>query len=388
MKPWISRMTLIGLLVGTLGCASTSSSDRGRITVTPESFGAFECVDRGPGASPPPRGILPLGIPCGDERQVRRQPPKPLLTIRLCPEGKVPVAKTTALPTVAKGNPLLGRIDRPVGDFFKGAEMRELNRKSLLPRDKVYYILPGPDRKQHATPEDPPSCNGTFYYGSCYYYGPASYSRTADGGGMTMAIERPSFSGNGHSLDEIAVQGGPGNGNIVELGWNLSTSQYPDADPHLFIFHWIDWGPTCYDTCGWHQYSATYFPGMNLGALVGRNVYVGYVFYEGNWWAWFDNQWLGYIPGSEWSGAYTQSSMIQWFGEVSTNNGTPPNVEMGDGLFPTDSSAAPMTTLCDVDAAAWVCWYRDEQSLGPNFPPYYDIRRTGFGATRYGGPGH
>ena len=80
--------------------------------------------------------------------------------------------------------------------------------------------------------------------------------------------------------------------------------------------------------------------------------------------------------------------MIQWFGEVATDNGVPPNVDMGNGRRPTDTAAAKNSTLCDVDAAAWVCWYRDMQSLGPNYPPYFDIRRTGFGETRFGGPGH
>ena len=298
------------------------------------------------------------------------------------------MSKTPARPTVAKGNPLLRAIDRPLSEFFDNPKIGEVIRESVLPWEKVYTIPPGPDEKPHEVPPDPPGCNGTSSFGSCYYYGPALYRRPADGGGMTMRIERPDFSGHGHTLDELAVQGGAGDGNIIELGWNLSTSQYPDADPHLFVFHWIGWGPTCYDTCGWQQYSATYFPGMNLAALVGRDVYIGYVFYQGNWWGWFDNQWLGYFPGSEWAGAYTRSALIQWFGEVSTDNGIPPNVEMGNGRFPTDPNAAVNATLCDVDAPAWVCWYRDLQSLGPNYPPYYDIRRTAFGETRYGGPGH
>jgi hypothetical protein len=207
---------------------------------------------------------------------------------------------------------------------------------------------------------------------------------------MTMSVERPAYvSGDagGHTLDEIAVQGGPGDGHIVELGWNLSTDQYGDANPHLFVFHWINWAPTCYDGCGWQQYSGTYFPGMDLSQIVGRQVYVGYVFYQGNWWAWFDNQWLGYFPGSEWSGDYTRSELIQWFGEVSSSNGVPPRTDMGNGRFPADPAAATMFTLCDVDAAAWVCWYRDMQVLGATVPAYYDILRTGFGATRYGGPG-
>ncbi|HUK13502.1 MAG TPA: neprosin family prolyl endopeptidase [Thermoanaerobaculaceae bacterium] len=378
----------LALIVGLAGCGSTTGSLKGQIEVKPEALGPFQCVSLGSVAAAPAQGILVLGLMRGEERMVVEHDRRPLLAVKTCGKGKVPVSKTPARSTVAKGNPLLGRIDRPVEDFFAGPTSGESNRGSLRPIDKVYYIGPGPDGARHGSPPDPPPCNGTYYYGACYYYGPASYARTADGGGMTMRVERPAFSGDGHSLDEIAVQGGTGNGNIVELGWNVSPSQYSDSDPHLFVYHWVNWVGTCYDTCGWHQVSSTYFPGMNLAAIKGRDVYVGYVHYQGNWWAWFDNQWLGYFADSEWSGSYTQSSLIQWFGELATNNGTPPNVEMGDGLFPTDPGAAPMATLCDVDATAWVCWYRDLQSLGPNYPAYYDIRRTGFGETGYGGPGH
>ena len=47
---------------------------------------------------------------------------------------------------------------------------------------------------------------------------------------------------------------------------------------------------------GWQQYSNTYYPGQNIGSLVGREIYIGYVFWKGNWWASFDNQWIGYFP--------------------------------------------------------------------------------------------
>jgi hypothetical protein len=145
---------------------------------------------------------------------------------------------------------------------------------------------------------------------------------------MTFLVERPSAAGAlGHSLSEISLQGGAGNGNIVELGWIADTVAYPDGQPHLFVFHWLNWSPTCYNACNWQQYSSTYFPGMSIGALVGRSVYIGYVYYEGNWWAWFDNQWLGSFPGSEWGGAYSKASLIQWFGEVGIGSAfaTPPS---------------------------------------------------------------
>jgi hypothetical protein len=207
---------------------------------------------------------------------------------------------------------------------------------------------------------------------------------------MTTAILRPQYvdtGGSGHSLNEIAIQAGKSNGDIVELGWLVSSDQYGDSDPHIFVFHWIDGVPQCYDGCNWQQYSSTYYPGQNIGSLVGREVYNGYVFYQGNWWAWFDNQWLGYFPGSEWGGKFTKSALIQWFGEVASLNGIPPKTDMGTGTLPSSNNAAHMFTLCDVDTPAWVCWYRDQQSLNRTIAADYDIRRVGFGETRYGGPG-
>ncbi|MEO8382073.1 MAG: neprosin family prolyl endopeptidase [Acidobacteriota bacterium] len=381
----MGRFLLLGALaLLTVQCASTSGGDsrRAPVDVAAAALGPYDCQERPvTTAAPPPRDVLSLGRLDDKGRRIER-PAKPLITLQPCGSGRVPVSRTIAKNIVAKGNPLLRPTEGTVEDFFGKRQ-----RIEVFPWKKIYYIPPGPDREPHKVPPDPPGCNGVSSFGTCYYYGPASFATAADGGGMTMRIQRPGFSGSGHSLDELAVQGGDGNGNIIELGWNLSPVQYSDSDPHLFVFHWINWAPTCYDGCGWVQYSGTYFPGMNLGALVDRDVYIGYVFYQGNWWAWFDNQWLGYFPGTEWSGSFTRSSLIQWFGEVATDNGIPPDVQMGNGLFPSNAGAAINQTLCDVDAAAWVCWYRDMQSLGPNYPPYYDINRTAFGATRYGGPG-
>ena len=204
-----------------------------------------------------------------------------------------------------------------------------------------------------------------------------------------MTIERPGYVGTGgpgHSLEEMSVQGGPGNGNIVEIGSSVSSDQFGDTAPHLFVYHWVNGAQTCYG-CDWHQYSNAYYPGMSLAGMVGQSVYNGYVYYQGNWWAWFNNQWVGYFAGSLWSGGFTTSNLIQWFGEVATQNGLPPKTQMGDGLFPSNPAAAPMATLCDVDAKAWVCWYRDQQVTYRTAPQYYDIAHTGFGAIRLGGPG-
>jgi hypothetical protein len=312
----------------------------------------------------------------------------------ICPEGKVPAPRAIAEDAairVPKGNPLLG--PDPSKEFlkFEGAARADFIRRHVRSFEDVYRKGQlKPEGTENPPPPPPPACDGVFTQGSCYYYGNAGFQTVADGGGMTEQIEKPSYvnsGGSGHSLNELAVQGGDGNGNIIELGWLVSSEQYGNNNPHLFVFHWKDWNPTCYDTCGWVQWSGTYHPSMDLGSAVGKEVYIGYVLYQGNWWAWFDDQWMGYFPGSEWDGQYTKTSLIQWFGEVASQNGIPPKTGMGDNLLPSSEGAANMATLCDVDAKAWVCWYSDEQSLSATVPKYYAISRVAFGAVRYGGPG-
>ena len=48
---------------------------------------------------------------------------------------------------------------------------------------------------------------------------------------MTTALEKPEYvniGGSGHSLNEIAIQAGENNGDIVELGWLVSSEQYSE----------------------------------------------------------------------------------------------------------------------------------------------------------------
>jgi hypothetical protein len=228
----------------------------------------------------------------------------------------------------------------------------------------------------------------------CFYYASARFDQLADGAGMTQMIASPHYDnsgGFGHSLSEVSVGGvGPTASDYVELGWSVSSNQFGDLDPHLFIFDWINGVPTCYYPCSgnaWHQYSKKYFPGMDLRSMVGTSVYIGYVHYKGAWWAWFKDGWVGYIPDTQWGGAFTKGSALQWFGEVDSANGIPPKTAMGDGLFPANPAAATMSTLCDVNAASMTCTYRDKQSIWATVPAYYDISHTGFGAVRYGGSG-
>jgi hypothetical protein len=314
----------------------------------------------------------------------------------LCPAGQVPALRQSPQLTapadigrgVLKGNPLL----RPQSGQTQSQPQSPAAAGPVLRFGDVYGKRGKNARRQLNVSPPQPQCLGAFRNNACFYYGSAGLTRSADGGGMTFSVDRPVYvntGGEGHTLNEISVQGGANNGNIVELGWTVSTDQNGDADPHIFVFHWLNWAPTCYNGCGWQQVSNTYYPGQNIAGLVGYEIYVGYVFYGGNWWAWFNGQWLGYFPGTLWQGAFSKAAVIQWFGEVATNNGVPPKTQMGDGVLPPPRTAAHMFTLCDVDAKKWACLIRDQQQLGlPAVARYYDIKRTGHGDTRYGGPGN
>lgn len=383
---WIAALLLPMLVIGFAAQSQPAGqqSPDGQHQTTNQQV---QCVNREARAKPPPHAPGPPPRAYSGGRSGTRAGVSAMKPV--CPEGQVPIVREQRVQrgvVVPKGNPLL----RPGAGTPDGL----LQPGAIRSFGEVYGRTPQTARERQPgpppSPPGPPACVGVSSFGSCYYYGAAAFTRTADGAGMTMSVNQPAYNnsgGAGHSLDEIAVQGGSGNGNIVELGWLVSSEQEGDSDPHIFVFHWKNWNGTCYDGCGWQQYSSTYYPGQSISGLVGREVYIGYVFYQGNWWAWFDNQWLGYFPGSEWDNGYTQSTLIQWFGEVASANGVPPKTQMGDGMLPPSPRAAHMTTLCDVDAKAWVCWYRDKQLLNATVPKYYNVLRVGFGEARYGGPG-
>ena len=367
---WVPRRVIGVAIAAPLAIAASTAAVAApaHAHVRPAATASVKCVKR-TAVKPPPQGIVKPapGKPGGRQTAGNRV----AVNIKpVCPLGEVPVIKRfpAGLP---KGNP-----ERPVGTSGTPAGARSTGSLAAGARR---IDLP---------------CAGVSYPSNpnvCYYYAGASDLRTDQGGGLTTTIERPGYNnsgGPGHTLEEMSVQGGPNEGDIVEIGSNVSTDQYGgNADPHLFVYHWVNWNSTCYG-CNWVQWSNTYYPGMNLSSFVGHSVYNGYVYYQGNWWGWFNDQWVGYFAGSLWpKGEFTNSTQVQWFGEVATQNGVPPLDQMGDGLFPSSPAAAPMSTLCDVNAAAWVCFYYDQQSLYQTQAKFYGVLHTGFGAIRLGGPG-
>jgi hypothetical protein len=170
-----ARCLAVSMLVaGALGAGPTAAQ-----SPSPEPT----CIDRVGGVEPPPFATGP-GLQAGEGGQGAQAGYQPLESPQLCPDGQVP-SVTPFLPPEGKGNPLLGSAPSPA------------------PRPAVAQSTPLATTLTS-------TCRGVLQGGSCYFYGNAAFRREADGGGMITRIERPTYvsHGSGHSLNELAVQGG------------------------------------------------------------------------------------------------------------------------------------------------------------------------------------
>jgi hypothetical protein len=245
--------------------------------------------------------------------------------------------------------------------------------------------VPGPDAAapagQHAAKGAPPAAGAaasvspsalTYMYGTSYQYA------ATDGMYAYATVAQPSLaSGDFHTLAELAAQSSDGQ-QIVEVGWTVDRGLNGDSRPHLFVYHWVDRTPSCYNGCGYVQYSSTVRPGDALP--VGTQQFFAIQHYQGNWWVAYGNQWIGYFPDSLWGGRYTKVGLSQWFGEVSANSGAP-CTDMGNGLFASSTSATSINTMGFYGGPTV-----SKTTYATN-PPYYSTVSTSDTSMRYGGPG-
>ena len=202
---------------------------------------------------------------------------------------------------------------------------------------------------------------------------------TSDGAYLSTTVESPWVeSGDDHSLAELAVESSDGQ-QIIEIGWTVDTTQW-DETPRLFIYHWVNGQGTCYNTCDFVSNSTTITPGMALTSS-STPVQFAIEYYQGNWWYGYNGTWFGYLPGSVWGGAYTQSGLVQEFGEVASTTAEP-CTDMGNGYLGTNAAAAAVTGVGYYNSTTAV-------SLTGNVddPTLYNSQVTSASSFRYGGPG-
>ena len=112
---------------------------------------------------------------------------------------------------------------------------------------------------------------------------------------------------------------------------------------------------------------------------------------QGNWWIWYKDQWIGYIPNSHWNNTFTQVKSVQWLAEVASLH-TSPCTAMGNGTFGHEDGSAVITHMFFTDGDGGP--YPDASAhLVPH--PYTNLYDAGhfspstdsFNSFTYGGPG-
>lgn len=228
-------------------------------------------------------------------------------------------------------------------------------------------------------------------FGAYFRYVAAGQVTPNLGGDLVTGVSDPIVSASDfHSLEEISVTG-PGN-QIVEVGWIVDPSQFGDAQPHLFVFHWVNGQPTCYNGCGFVPFAgAPVQPGSPLPE--GKGPYQFSIQWNGDGWATgygpVNNFAIfGYFPESLWSSqgaTFQQASSIEWFGEVSESGDN--HTQMGNGRYGGKSGAARVAQMRVEDAATNIAPANAVQNLFGYNSQCYSIGNLTATSFTFGGSG-
>jgi hypothetical protein len=234
-----------------------------------------------------------------------------------------------------------------------------------------------PTADKYARKGKPPTPGQITPLAATFFYGTSYQAASADGMYAYMSVAKPFLSGaDFHTLAELAAESSDAR-QIIEVGWTVDKALYGDVNPRLFVFHWVDGVPICYNGCGFVQYSSTVRPGGQLG--IGEHFFAIQHF-QGNWWIQLNSEWVGYFPDSLWGGRYTRTGLSQWFGEVAAGSGAP-CTDMGNGLFASSASAASINTMGFYNGPAV------SKSTYNSNSSYYSALSTSSTSMRYGGSG-
>jgi hypothetical protein len=255
--------------------------------------------------------------------------------------------------TVAAGLALAGpaQATRPLPDNRVGTVVKAVSPPPTNPDGSRSKPRPGnalPDKRidggLHARKDRPASTSGVRTMSCCTRsYAGAYQSFTSgtkpEGVYATALVSNPYINTAAgqdyHSLGEIAVEGGTGNtddNQIVEVGYRKDHTGLK-----LFVYHWVNDTGTCYNGCGWVDYGPTTTnAGDDITAHAGSNKKMGIQYFGGNWWINYGNEWIGYYPGTIWSGAspastFTRANYTQLFGEIAHDTTSAKCTDMGNG---------------------------------------------------------
>jgi hypothetical protein len=240
--------------------------------------------------------------------------------------------------------------------------------------------LAATDAPTAATTTSPPATGGGTDSDVNFLYAVGSQTATADGLYANLTVSRPVLAkGDYHTLAELAVQSADSQ-QIVEVGWNVDRAVNGDDDPHLFVFHWVNGQPTCYNTCDFQPYDGGVAPGDTLPADTSKKFGVQY--FNGAWWVAYDTTWVGYFPDKDWTSqgvTFTKAGFMQVFGEVAASS-PKPCTQMGNGLAVDDANGARIGSITYLNGPAVAMNMRSTTDV-------YGLNALSTRTFRYGGPG-
>ena len=301
----ISRRGLIaaGLAVAAVGAIGITSTMNAGAAETPTT--ADEVVD--------PTEVPPALLPNGEK-------PRPIKLGR-------PGASSTALAAAGAS----AAADSP-GPRTTAFGPKGQSRRSGVLRHSNTVVPPPLPPTGKASPTDD----------AYYFYAVGKQSAVTDGVSALFTVATPKVGPNDwHSLAEIAVQS-EDEQQIVEVGWTVDRKTFGDDQTHLFVYHWVDGKESCYN-CDFVPYSKAE---AKVGMVLAKDPskLFGIERNNGAWWIAYDTEWIGSFPDKLWNGSFTQSGLVQVFGEVASTTTTPCS-QMGNGKTPDDSEAAKLSSV-------------------------------------------
>lgn len=207
------------------------------------------------------------------------------------------------------------------------------------------------------------------------------------------------------SLSQEWYVGGSGSATQTEeVGWVVYPGMFGDENPHFFIFSTPnDYSSGCWDnTCGdFVQVAdsgllgASLSPVSTAGDGTQYEISAEYYFYEGNWWLAEQGTWIGYYPGSMYSGGQnTKYAQIIEFGTEGVGTTIWPPEGSGYWSYDGWSYAAYQRNLWYINDSSTYASYWDSLTADDPSPACYSISgpysSSSSGWTVYfyeGGPG-
>ncbi len=349
-------------VIGAIGVASTLNAGAEQIPDGPAAATASAEAADAPAAAAPalkPPTALPWGA-------------KPQRVKRGRDGATSRALKAAGLSAAAPGETDVSDADEyaPKGRSSKSSFLRTAKTTVVPPKP----LAVDPSASATASASASPSSSGPTVN---FLYNVGWQAAVTEGAYANLTINKPVLAqADYHTLAELAVQSADGT-QIVEVGWNVDRVVNGDDDPHLFVYHWVNGQTSCYNGCGYVQYSSTITPGDTL--TVDTQKKFGIQFYGGAWWIAYDTEWVGYFPAKLWTVDFTKTGMVQIFGEVAASTAQSCS-QMGNGLAGSDTAAARIGSVAYINGPTPDVSVRSTSDL-------YQVSRLSTRTFRYGGAG-